>query len=102
MLSISKEIIDVQEFAMEVDIKANDVMIWYHLSGYPIAHTLEMSMIISHHAIWELNEHHATNTNTTIITKFNSLFHDLSMDFFISHAIYLNSCARLVISHAIY
>ena len=34
----------MQEAVVEVSIKANDVMIWYHLSGYPIAHTLEMLM----------------------------------------------------------
>ena len=33
---------DVQEVVVEVVVKANDVMILYHLSGYPIAHTLEM------------------------------------------------------------
>ena len=73
MLAISKENIDVQEVVVEDAIKANDVMIWYHLSGYPIAHTLEMLMIISPRrpwGIWELNEDHNTNTNPTIITTF--------------------------------
>ena len=34
----------MQEVVVEVVVKANDVMIWYHLSGCPIAHTLEMLM----------------------------------------------------------